>query len=87
MSLRISSDVLNDDISASITAALLDMGRVGVNTLNVDIKDPNTYDALIVTCVEFYCKWIYDFLQKGEHWKEAYISLRNAMSMCGDYKK
>lgn len=85
-SLRMSSDALNDDISASITAALLDMGRVGVDTLRVDIADPDTYDALIVTCVEYYCKWIYDFLQKGEQWKEAYESLRDAMSMCKDYK-
>ena len=83
--MRITSDALNDDVSSAINAALLDMSRAGVDTSKVDVKDPNTYNALILACVEFYCKWIYDYLQKGEQWRIAYERLRDGMSRCGDY--
>ena len=85
-SLRMKSDVLNDDISSNINAALLDMSRVGINIKKIDLEKPETYDALTLSCVEFYCKWIYDFLQRGEEWRAAYIQLRNSMAMCGDYQ-
>lgn len=85
-SLRIKSDVLNDSISSNINAALLDMRRVGINTDRISLSDPKTYDALILSCVEFYCKWIYDFLQRGEEWHAAYIRLRDSMARCGDYQ-
>lgn len=85
-SLRMTSDVLNDDISSNIDAALLDMRRVGINTENIKKEDPESYDALILSCVEFYCKWIYDFLQRGEEWHKAYERLRDSMARCGDYQ-
>jgi len=86
-SLRIKSDVLNDDISSDISAALLDMSRVGIDTSKVDITDKNTYDALIMSCVKFYCKWTNNFLGRGEEWHKAYLTLRDSMSRCGDYSK
>lgn len=85
-SLRMKSDVLNDDISSNINAALLDMSRVGIKTKGIDLNKPETYDALIFSCVEFYCKWIYDFLQRGEEWRAAYVQLRDSMARCGDYR-
>lgn len=84
-SLRMKSDVLNDDISSNINAALLDMSRVGINIEKINLEDPKTYDALTLSCVEFYCKWLYDFLQRGEEWRAAYTRLRDSMAMCGDY--
>lgn len=78
LALRISHNALDTEIQSTISAALLDMGRVGINT--------SSNDALINKCVELYCKWNYDYLGKGENWQKAYDSLRNAMSMCGDYQ-
>ena len=85
-SLRKSGDILNDDISQNINAALLDMRRVGIKTDRVNPNDPNSYDALILSCVEFYCKWIYNFLRRGPEWEAAYIRLRDSMALCGDYR-
>ena len=85
-SLRMTGDVLNDDIQKNISAALLDMRRVGINTDKVNPSDPNSYDALTLSCVEFYCKWIYNFLQRGPEWQAAYIRLRDSMALCGDYR-
>ena len=84
-SLRITSDALNDDIVSNIRAALLDMSRAGVDTSTVNVDDSKTYNALILACVEFYCKWIYDYIQKGEQWRIAYERLRDSLSRCGDY--
>lgn len=85
-SLRMTGDVLNDDIQKNIGAALLDMRRVGINTDKVNPSDANSYDALTLSCVEFYCKWIYNFLQRGPEWQAAYIRLRDSMALCGDYR-
>ena len=85
-SLRMTGDVLNDDITKNINAALLDMRRVGIKTEEVDLSNPKSYDALILSCVEFYCKWIYNFLQRGAEWQAAYIRLRDSMALCGDYR-
>lgn len=86
-SLRIKSDALNDDISSDIETALLDMSRVGIDVSNVNIKDESTYDALILSCIKFYCKWTNNFLNRAEEWHKAYITLRDSMSRCGDYSK
>ena len=84
MSLRLSGDTLDDDIRFNIKAALLDMGRVGINTkeyTNIEIEE----DPLITACVILYCKWIYNYLGKGEDWLIAYEKLRDSLSLCGDY--
>lgn len=86
MSLRISSDTLNDDISINIDAALLDMNRVGIKTTDAKKEDGATYDALILACVILYCKWIYNYIDKGEEWHTAYERLRDTMARCGDYR-
>ena len=84
--LRITGDSQDDDIRLNIRAALLDMGRVGMNVSGVDTEDSETYDALILSCVTFYLKWIYNFLTRGEEWHKAYITLRDSMARCGDYR-
>lgn len=85
-SLRMTSDVLNDDISSNINAALLDMRRVGIDTDRINVTNSASYDALQLSCVEFYCKWIYNFLQRGEEWLAAYVRLRDSMANCSDYR-
>lgn len=85
LSMRITHDKLDADITSTIDAALLDMGRVGINVSEIKPADKSTYDALEQKCVEFYCKWLFDYLGKADAWQKAYAALRDAMSLCGDY--
>lgn len=85
LSMRITHNKLDADLASSIDAALLDMSRVGVNTKKIDPYDQTTFDALEQQCVEFYCKWLFDYLGKADAWQKAYAALRDAMSRCGDY--
>lgn len=77
-SLRISHALLDDDIQRNIDACLLDMGRVGVDSA----KDTE----LLTKACELYCKWQYDFQGKGDRYQNNYESLRDSMSLAGDYK-
>lgn len=76
--LRISHDKLDEDIINNINACLLDLKRVGVN-----VSEP---DALIDKACELYCKYQYDYQNKGEQFRQSYESLRDALSLCDDYK-
>ena len=76
--LRISHDKLDEDIINNIDACLLDLKRVGVN-----VSEP---DALIDKACELYCKYQYDYQNKGEQFRQSYESLRDALSLCDDYK-
>ena len=78
LSLRISHTMLDEDIERNINACILDLKRVGIN--NTDFNNP-----LIFKAVELYCKWNYDFGNKGERYEKAYINLINSLSLCGDY--
>lgn len=77
--LRFSNNALDDDLKRNIDAALLDMGRVGVGA-------DKTENGLAVQCVALYCKWIYNFMGKGDDYLKAYERLRDAMSMCEEYR-
>ena len=77
--MRISHCRMDDDIASDIEAARLDMGRVGVSLE----KD----DALTDKAVELYCKAQFDYLGKGEQFRENYERLRDAMSGCGEYRR
>ncbi|MEE1017855.1 MAG: hypothetical protein UH824_00040 [Acutalibacteraceae bacterium] len=83
--LRITHSALDGEIKSVISAALLDMSRVGIVTDKVDIADESSYDELILQCVTLYSKWNFDYLGKAEQWLKAYENLRNAMSLCGYY--
>ena len=76
--MRISHSRMDDDIASNIEAARLDMGRVGI--------DPEADDALVDKAVELYCKAQFDYLGKGEQFRENYESLRDAMSMAEGYR-
>ena len=82
LSLRISHNAIDDDISSNIDTCMLDLIRVGVHK---SIAVNNSTDALICKAAELYCKWQYDFNGKGDKFEKAYISLRDALSLCEDY--
>ena len=70
--LRFRNNALDDDLKRNIDAALLDMGRVGVSA-------DKTENELAVLCVALYCKWIYNFMGKGDDYLKAYERLREEM--------
>lgn len=77
--LRISHDELDGDLQNNIDACLLDLERVGIE------KDFKT--SLLLSAVELYCKWIYDYQGKGELFLKHYEKLRNALSLSEEYRK
>ena len=79
LKMRISHHHMDEDISSNMDAARLDMGRVGIS-LDKD-------DALMDKAIELYCKAQFDYLGKGEQFRENYESLRDAMSMAGEYRE
>ena len=79
LSMRITHDKLDYDISANIDACLYDLTRVGVVTSGKE-EDP-----LIVKAVELYCKWQFDFDNAADRYERAYTALRDSLSLCGDY--
>lgn len=82
LSMRISHAAIDADIELNIAACMLDLLRVGVGK---QFAVATSEDALIVKAAELYCKWQYDFNQKGEQYMRAYENLRNAISLCGSY--
>lgn len=72
--LRFTHNALDDDIKRNITAAESDMALVGIS---------RSYQGaeLYTQCIVFYCKWIYDFMGKGEEFRKAYERLRDSMSL------
>jgi len=82
LSMRIFHTMLDSDITSNIAACMLDLRRVGISAALAVETSP---DALINKAAELYCKWQYDFNQKGEQFKKAYENLRDALSLCEDY--
>lgn len=82
MSLRIFHNSLDTDITGNINACMFDLQRVGISQA---VAVTTSEDALIIKAAELYCKWQYDFNGKGEQHKQAYESLRDALSLCDNY--
>ena len=82
LSMRISHNAIDEDINSNIAACMLDLQRVGVHkTIAINTSE----DALINKATELYCKWQFDYNGKGDKFEKAYISLRDALSLCDDY--
>jgi hypothetical protein len=79
MSLRITHDALDSDISDTIDACKRDLSISGVEI----IEDT---DELIIQACKTYARAEYDFGGKGEKYKESYELLKQHLSLCGDYK-
>lgn len=80
LALRLTTDAYDDDISALITAAQLDMGIAGVEI-------PETIDALVERAIITYCKIHFSALTDGE-WsrlKASYDEQKAQLSMATGY--
>lgn len=78
LDLRLSHSKLDQDILDNIEACELDLKRVGI--------DPLKIDALMKKAIKLYMRWQYNFENQADRYMNAYKSLRNAMSLSGDYK-
>jgi hypothetical protein len=77
--LRIVHTMMDGDIQDNINACLLDLERVGVTLID-------DTDALIVKAIKLYCRWQYNFENQADRYMQAYSALRDALSLCGDYR-
>lgn len=79
-SLRITTDVFDEEVNGLIEACKADLQRVGIS---VDEKD-----ALIVRAVVFYCKayFGYDDTAAADKNQAAYEKLRQALALTAEYR-
>lgn len=76
--LRISHSKLDEDIQDNIEACKLDLKRVGI--------DVTKSDVLLEKAIKLYLRWQYNFENQADRYRNAYESLRNALSLCEDYR-
>lgn len=76
--LRISHSKLDEDIKDNIEACRLDLKRVGI--------DITKSDVLLEKAIKLYLRWQYNFENQADRYRNAYESLRNALSLCEDYR-
>lgn len=83
VALRITHSKLDTEISQHIAACCDDLRRVGVEVPD----DTDSLSPLLVIAVLLYCKEQYDFIGKGEEFGKGYRSLRDSLSLSGDYRE
>jgi len=76
-SMRISHDVLDDEIERNVESCRCDLEASGVYC---DEDEP-----LFIKACEIYNKWQLDYMGKGEQFERAYSNLKDSMGLCGDY--
>ena len=76
--LRISHDVLDDEIETDILAAKKRMRMKGVQTIEED-------DALTKSALKLHAKGSFNFQGDGDRYAAAFEKLTDAMSLSGDY--
>ena len=76
--LRISHSKLDEDIQDNIEACRLDLKRVGI--------DVTKSDVLLEKSIKLFLRWQYNFENQADRYRNAYESLRNALSLCEDYR-
>lgn len=94
-SMRIKHNALNDVIQNDIDAGTLDLIKSGVQPYRkkngeyalVGNKKVLRNDALIGKALELYSKAQEDYQGKGDKYQKAYESLRDSLSLCGEYNE
>ncbi len=76
--MRIRHSALDKDIQRKIKAAIKDMEMRGITI-------PEGSDELVDNACELYCKGQYNHLGEGERFMGSYESLRDSMSLSGNY--
>jgi len=79
LSLRLTNKTFDDEITNLITGCKLDLKLAGIVNYTDD-------DPLILRAVTLYAKGHFGFADVGEKYLQSYESLRNSLSLAGDYK-
>lgn len=83
-SIRISHDVLNEDIADNIEACIADLRSVGILESKLDLSQD--LDPLILSAVKSYCKAQYtDDTAKAARYQAGYDSLKSSLMMAEGY--
>lgn len=77
-SLRIKHSALDGDISDQMQACMGDLKRVGISKVSEG-------DFLVIQAVKLYIKWQFNFEGEADRYRRAYESMRDALSLSGDY--
>lgn len=85
--LRLSQGALDEEIQDTINACYKDMHRTGIKIFdeNGNLKESIEQDALIIACQKLYARWMFNFENAAERYMKAYESMRDSLSLCGDY--
>lgn len=74
--IRVTSRKLDDEVQATIDAAVLDLGTAGVQAVD---------DTLVGQAIKQYARWQFDYMGKGEQYQKAYTDLKSALSLIPEY--
>ncbi len=77
-SLHISHTKSDAEIRQKVNACLLDLKRVGVDTVSED-------DTIGILC-ELYAKWHFNFNGSAESFRQNYQEMRDAVSLSEEYR-
>lgn len=77
--LRISHNEFDEEITDMIDAAEEDLRIAGIG--------PELETSIVWQAIILYCKWMYDFMGKGEEYRKAYERLRTSMSTGGVFER
>ncbi len=76
--IRTKSSGANEEVKGLIKACLKDLEIAGVYVMDAD-------DPLVRQAVKIYCRGNYGYDENTERFREAYVALKDAMALCGDY--
>lgn len=78
LALRLKSDAFNEQIEDCINYVKQDLLDIGIICYDED-------NQRIVHVTELYCKFVFNYENKGEWYQTQYINLRNQISMQSNY--
>lgn len=81
LALRLKADVFNDEINMYIVACKNELIRAGVNK----DKYSEEHETIINTTIA-YCKWMMNFQNQGDRWKDIYFSLKTSLALDSSFK-
>ncbi|GHU74711.1 hypothetical protein FACS1894188_03810 [Clostridia bacterium] len=84
VSLRVSGDVFDSELTDLIASARGDLARVGIVAAKEDMETDETR-PLVHRAVILYCKGYFGYEENSEKFVKAYERLRDSLSMTGGY--
>ena len=80
LSMRLTTDAFDDELSDLISAAVQDLGIAGVDGPSVDLSDP-----LILRAITTYCKMHFGLPDEYDRLKASYDEQKAQLSMATGY--